>query len=215
MTHPAAPAAFEAVILAGGRGSRLGGADKPGLMVGTATLAAAVVTAAAQAGAQRVILVGPARPELLPLAGRLPGGLLTVCEEPPACGPVPALRCGLAQVRQSWTAVLAADLPFLRGGQLQALLKAALPARAGAVLTDDGGMPQWLAGCWRTERLRPALHAYRGTSLRGLMLPLRPAGLHCDVAAGQAPPWLDCDTAADLDRARALAWQDRLPDGIL
>jgi molybdopterin-guanine dinucleotide biosynthesis protein A len=234
MTRPAVPPSFEVVILAGGRATRLGGADKPGLAVGTSTLAAAAVSAAVTAGAQRVILVGPARPELLPLAGGLPGGLAVVREDPPASGPVPALRCGLASVHEPWTAVLAADLPFLRGDHLRALLRAAarqprtsdsrargavadagpgtqatpggtrMPGPAGAVLVDGESRPQWLAGCWRTERLRSALLAYPGASLHGLMLPLRPVLVHCDVAAGEPPPWLDCDTAADLDRARQL-----------
>jgi molybdopterin-guanine dinucleotide biosynthesis protein A len=204
MTPAVPPASFEAVILAGGRGSRLGGADKPGLTIGTTTLAAAVVTAAVAAGARRVILVGPARPELAPLAASLPGGLLVVREEPPGSGPIPALRRGLASAGQPWTAVLAADLPFLRGHHLQALLQAAAPSPAGAVLTDSGSRPQWLAGCWRTGRLRSALLAYSGASLHGLMLPLQPVLLNFDDGGGEPPPWLDCDTFADLDRARQL-----------
>lgn len=202
----AAPPAFDAVILAGGRGTRLGGADKPGLHVGSSTLAAIAVTAAVAAGTQSVILVGPARPELLPLAAGQPGGLIVVSEEPPASGPVPALRCGLAQVRAPWAAVLAADLPFLQGEHLESLrARAAAPARAaGAVLVDDAGRPQWLTGWWRTDTLRSALQGYSGTSLRGLMEPLHPRLVCCDIAAGQPPPWLDCDSPDDLELARRM-----------
>jgi molybdopterin-guanine dinucleotide biosynthesis protein A len=211
---------LDAIVLAGGRGARLGGADKPAMIVGGGTLAAAVVTAAAEAGAGRVVMVGPRRPELRPLSARLPAGLLEVREDPAGSGPVPALRCGLAHVRAPWVAVLAADLPFLRGRQLTALLAAAAPAgpddpgaspaasgagapgAAGAVLVDDAGRPQWLVSCWQTGPLRAALSIYRGASLRGLFQPLRPVLARWQGTDGQPPPWLDCDTPADLSRAR-------------
>jgi len=207
----AASSTFDAVVLAGGRGTRLGGADKPGIRLGTTTLVGAVVCAAIDAGAQRVILVGPPRPALLPLAARAPGGLLVVREDPPGCGPVPALRCGVAQVGEPWVSVLAADLPFLRGEHLSALLAAAAraptggrnaAAGAGAVLVDDEGLPQWLVGCWQTDSLRSALGSYSGESLRGLLLPLRPVRAAWEAVCGQPPPWLDCDTPADLSHAR-------------
>jgi molybdopterin-guanine dinucleotide biosynthesis protein A len=201
---------FAAVILAGGRASRLGGTDKPGQLVGGRTLAAAVVAAAVEAGARRIVLVGPPRPELRTLAAGLPGGLTTVREEPPGAGPLPALRCGLRQVHDERTAVLAADLPFLRADVLVALLAAAEAGQAGAVLADEAGRPQWLAGCWRTSALRLALRDYAGAALRGLLAPLDPVVLRCDPAAGQPPPWLDCDTPEELALARRLQQQPSL-----
>ena len=39
---PASAHAFDAVVLAGGRGTRLGGVDKPGLIVGGQSLLGAV-----------------------------------------------------------------------------------------------------------------------------------------------------------------------------
>jgi molybdopterin-guanine dinucleotide biosynthesis protein A len=216
--------AFDAVVLAGGRASRLGGTDKPGLVVGARTLLASVVAAADSAGAQRIVVVGPARPEL---ADRV----AFVREDPPESGPVPALRRGLAQVCVPTVAVLAADLPFLRARHLRILLGAlpAGPARptrpaspagpggplSGVIMVDDGGRRQWLAGCWRTAVLRTAMQAYSGNSLHGLLGPLDPALLtpaqldpaqrRYDLARGEPPPWLDCDTADDLTRARRLA----------
>lgn len=195
---------FDTVILAGGQARRLGGADKPGQLVGARTLAAAVTWAAVEAGSQRIVLVGPQRPELAGLAAALPGGLITDREEPPGSGPLPALRCGLGHVHDEWTAVLAADLPFLRPDVLLALLAAARSGETGAVLADDAGQPQWLAGCWRTAALRSALRDYSGAALRGLLAPLDPVVLRCDPADGQPPPWLDCDTPAELDLARRL-----------
>ena len=96
-------------------------------------------------------------------------------EEPPGAGPVPALRAGLAEAAAPWVAVLAADLPFLDGDQVLSLLAAARDGTsAGAVIADESGAEQWLAGCWRTGRLGAALAGYQGSSLRGLLAPLRP-----------------------------------------
>lgn len=108
---------------------------------------------------------------------------------------MPALRRGLAEITDEWTALLAADLPFLRGTHITALLDAA--TGNGAVLADDTGRPQWLLGCWRVATLRDALAAYTGESLRGLLDPLRPALVR---VADQA--WLDCDTPEDVRRAQ-------------
>ncbi|HEY1918327.1 MAG TPA: NTP transferase domain-containing protein [Streptosporangiaceae bacterium] len=188
-----------AVILAGGRGSRLGGADKPGLVVGEHSLLATVVEAAGAAGARQVVVVGPPRPGLEFAAGEL----RVVREEPPGGGPVPALRRGLAEIATPWVLVLAADLPFLRGRHLRALPAAARAASApGAVLADETGRPQWLAGGWHSETLRRALGGYAGSSLHGLLHPLRPAVLSPDPAQPGPAPWLDCDTEDDLRLAR-------------
>ena len=231
---------FAAIVLAGGRAARLGGADKPGLVVGARTLLAAVVSAAAEAGAGQVVVVGPARPGI---AGSGPvspdpvspdpvssgpvssGRVEFVREDPPGTGPVAALRCGLGRVGAPWVAVLAADMPFLRARHLVALLAAAgrpepgpgqpaSPDRAGppghgAILVDETGRPQWLAGCWPAAALRRRLDGYPGDSLHGLLDPLRPVRLSYPPGPGDPPPWLDCDTAGDLSRARDWARRSR------
>ena len=238
---------FGIIILAGGRATRLGGADKPGLVVGGRTLLAAVVAAGTEAGARRVTVVGPDRPDIADDGGA--AAVRFVREEPPGSGPVPALRRGLAEQAlrrglagldrpgglagldgpgglagldrpgglaeldgpggqgaggEAWVAVLAADLPFLRAAHLRTLLAAAA-GRDGAVLTDDGGRAQWLAGCWRTGALRGAAAGYQGSSLHGLLAPLRPVSVSMPPGRGEPPPWLDCDTEQDLRRARDLA----------
>jgi molybdopterin-guanine dinucleotide biosynthesis protein A len=186
------------VILAGGGARRLGGRDKPGLTVGGRTLIGSVVSAGVAAGAGRVIVVGPPRPGL--------GDVVFVREDPPGAGPVPALRRGLAEVTEPWVAVLAADLPFLRISDFSLLLGSAASG-TGAVLVDDGGRPQWLAGCWRTAALRAALDEFDGNSLRGLFGPLEPAMVRPDPVPGEPPPWLDCDTPEDVERVRS--WLNR------
>jgi molybdopterin-guanine dinucleotide biosynthesis protein A len=184
---------FGIIILAGGGGRRLGGRDKPALVVGKRTLIGSVVAAGVAAGARQLIVVGPERPGL--------DAVSFVSEEPPGAGPVPALRRGLAEVAEPWVALLAADLPFLRAAQLRTLLRAAT-GHHGAVLADEAGRPQWLAGCWQTEALRREAAGYDGTSLRGLLAPLAPVLVQAALAPGEPPPWLDCDTPEDLRRAR-------------
>ncbi|GAA2591699.1 NTP transferase domain-containing protein [Actinomadura fulvescens] len=192
--EPSGTVAFDAVVLAGGRARRMGGADKPGERVGGRALVALVADAAA--AARRLVIVGPPRPE--------PAHAVFVREEPPGAGPVPALRAGLSEVSAPWVALLAGDLPFLRPGDVAALLVAARDAdAAGAVLLDGDGREQWLAGCWRTGGLRRALTCYAGASLRGLLGPLDPVKV--SLPAGERPPWYDCDTPGELEHAERLA----------
>ena len=196
---PAPAHTFDAVVLAGGRGTRLGGTDKPGLVVGGQTLLGAVVSAVTSAGADRIVVVGPDRTG----AG---GQVRYAREDPPGRGPVAALACGLDQVSASLVVLLAADLPFLRSAHLTRLLTAlAAQQDPGVVLLDDSGRPQWLVSGWVKARLRDALDRYPGSSLGGLLGPLDPVLLPDETAAGEPPGWLDCDTAGDLRRAREWA----------
>jgi molybdopterin-guanine dinucleotide biosynthesis protein A len=229
---PAHVRAFDAVVLAGGRSTRLGGADKPGLVVGRRTLLGSVVWAVTEAGASRVVVVGPQRPAAFGAATLSPGtgspgspatggpgtggpgtGSLAAGgpgarggeqvrytrEDPPGGGPVAALRCGLAEVSAPDVVLLAADLPFLWPVHVTRLLAAAAgPPARGAALLDASGRSQWLASCWPAAALRAALEDYPGTSLRGVLGPLEPVLLPDETAAGEPPPWLDCDTADDL-----------------
>ena len=191
-------------MLAGGRARRLGGVDKPAIRFGQRSLVEAVVRAATQAGATRVVIVGPERAGLaVELAGPAGTGIEFTCERPAGAGPVPALRAGLALIIEPRLLLLAADLPFLTAAALHRLVAAAGEDH-GAVLADPMGQSQWLISCWRTAALRTALASYAGDSLRGLLAPLP----HVDVAAvavpGEPPYWLDCDTPEDLADAERL-----------
>ena len=201
-----AQTAFDTVILAGGQASRMGGADKAALVVGHGPMLTSVARAAAAAGSSRLIIVGPPRAAVASGLADL-GQLTIVREDPPGGGPVPALRRGLAEVSAPWLMLLAADLPFLGAALIGQLLAGAAQAgSAGAVLADDTGQLQWLAGCWETSRVRSAAARYGGRSLHGLLRPLAPVPVR--PAGRPAPgiaPWLDCDTPADLAAARQ-AW---------
>jgi molybdenum cofactor guanylyltransferase len=206
---------FDTVILAGGRAARMAGADKPALEVGGRPMVVSVASAAVDAGTARLIVVGPRRggpvDRLLESAAEsIPGGLVWLRESPPGAGPLAALRCGIGPVSSPWLVLLAADLPFLSGAWIRELLaRSAAAGRPGAVLADDDGRPQWLAGCWDTGLLRTGLSHYDGRSLSGLLAPLDPvlvaAGAGRAGAATPVPPWLDCDDPAALAAARAAA----------
>lgn len=219
---PGTAGELDAIVLAGGRASRLGGTDKPALRVGERSLVESVLAEASAAGARRVVVVGPDRPGLTLTAG----DLRMVQEDPPGGGPVPALHRGLAEIPatpggpalagrdSAWVLLLAADLPFLRARHLGALLAAAQGGGqgTGSVLADDTGRPQWLASCWRAVTLRQAIADYQGNSLHGLLRPLRPVLLVLPPDGPGPPPWLDCDTPHDVRRARAWSANVRAGD---
>jgi len=182
---------FDAVVLAGGSGRRLGGIDKPALQVAGSSLLERVLTAVAAAA--RVVVVGPPR--------ALPPELVQVREQPPGGGPGAALVAGLPHVTAPALAVLAADLPRIGGAVVHAL-RAAAVGHDGALLVDDDGVDQVLTGVWSTPALRAALDGHDLTDR-----PLRPLLRSLDVvrvpaADAGVPGWTDCDTPADLARAR-------------
>ncbi len=192
MTPPLPP--YAAVVLAGGRAARLGGQAKPQLVVGGRTILDAVLAAVPDA-AERIV-VGPPQPA--------PEGVLVLREEPPGGGPVAALRAGLARVTEDVVAVLAGDLPFLTADLVHEL-RTRLTGD-GVLVVDDTGRDQLLLGVWRTAALAGAVRDPAGPgALHRALAGLTVRRLHPDVPAGRPAPWLDCDTPADLARAREVA----------
>jgi molybdopterin-guanine dinucleotide biosynthesis protein A len=185
---------YDAVVLAGGDARRLGGADKPALLVGDTPLLDRVL--AAVADAQQVLCVGPERPT--------ERAVTWVREEPPGGGPVAALAAALPHVTAPHVALLAADLPFLEAGTVEQL-RAAVTAD-GALLVDADGRDQLLVGVWRTDALRAVLPASPAGARLGQVLGLLEAA-RVSVAAepGRLPAWFDCDTENDLTTARGSA----------
>lgn len=185
---------YDAVVLAGGSGTRLGGVDKPGLEVGGSSLLDRVLAAVADAG--RIVVVGPPR--------ALPGAVVQVREEPAGSGPAAAVGAGLRLVAAGWVAVLAADLPQIDASVVTAL-RAAAAGQDGALLVDDDGRDQVLTGVYSTARLRAAA---AGQDLAARPLRVLLSGLdlvRVPAADVGVPGWRDCDTPQDLAAARRRA----------
>jgi molybdopterin-guanine dinucleotide biosynthesis protein A len=183
--------AYDAVVLAGGRADRLGGADKPALTVGGRSLLDRVIAGAG--GARRTVVVGPHRPTARPVRW--------VRERPPGGGPVAALAAGLPEVRAPQLVVLAADLPFAASAVPRLLSALARSSRYdGAVLVDADGRDQPLLAAYRANAIRSALRGVGeppGCSVRRLLADLQLARVPAEGAEA-----LDCDTADDVHRAR-------------
>jgi molybdopterin-guanine dinucleotide biosynthesis protein A len=186
----------DVIVLAGGGGKRLGGVDKPSLVVAGRTLLERVLAAVSDSAV--VVVVGPRRDTSRPV--------FFVQEAPPGGGPVAALAAGLPYVTGQLVALLAADLPFLTPDVVRLLASRVGPAHDGALLVDAEGQDQLLVGVWRTAALRRAVHdigPVQNAPLRTLLQRLD--AVRVTVPETPQRPWWDCDTEDDLRRAEELA----------
>lgn len=177
---------FDAIILAGGSAERLGGADKPGIVVGGSTLLDRAIAAAH--GAVRVIVVGPQR--------ETASEVLWTREEPSGGGPVAAIAAGLELVEEAWCLVLAVDLPEVAPAVPYLLTSA---AQADASVLTRGGERNHLAAVWRVAALRSAIDALEtvdGAAARQLY-----RGVDVVDVADEKGWGVDCDTWDDVRRA--------------
>jgi molybdopterin-guanine dinucleotide biosynthesis protein A len=184
-----------AILLAGGRGSRMGGVHKPLLDVGGTTLLDAALGAARDAGCEPIVVVGP--------ADEAHAELTWVREDPPFGGPAAAILAGLPLMTAPRVLVLACDLPH--AGDVVRVLRSAAQADDaaddGVCLEDASGRRQWLAGVYRGEALRHAAaslpDAGRDASVRGLL-----GGLAIRTVTASDALAADIDTWDDLQEAR-------------
>lgn len=171
-------------MLAGGAGSRLGGADKAALLADGRTL---LDRALAALGDILTVVVGPPR-----------AGVRTVQEHPPRSGPAAAVVAGLAALPDAdEVLLLAVDLPRLP--EALPLLLAAPAGPDGVAVVDAVGRTQWLLGRYRAAALRTAAEGLGDPVDR----PLRALVGGLDLALLHLPSGLeaDVDTVADARRA--------------
>lgn len=149
---------FDAVILAGGRSTRLGGVPKSGLVHDGATLLEHALRAVRNAAA--VAVVGPD-------PGDLPEGVVTCREDPPFAGPAAAIAAGLSALERKrsrdprhraaapYTLVLACDMPRVSAavGALLGAAAAADPGDGFMAISPDGRR-QPLTGLYGTAALQ-------------------------------------------------------------
>lgn len=207
---------FDAVVLAGGRSSRLGGTPKANLIIEDRTLLE--ITCLAVANARRIVIVGPdsvvpaVLPELLGAHSRTGAPELRVVrEDPPFAGPAAALAAalttsgvlGTADSSPPWLAVLACDMP--RAGQLmELLLAAAVREPSVSVVAEDAGRSQPLAALYRRDALELAVTA---TAAAGGTANLSMKKLLASVKTRPVP--VPPGTTLDVD-----TWEDALALGV-
>ncbi|WP_137843188.1 NTP transferase domain-containing protein [Microbacterium sp. 2FI] len=194
-----------AILLAGGRASRVDGAVKPLFEVGGRTLLATAVAAAADAAAHPISVVAPVLDPGLPVTW--------VHEDPPFGGPAAAIIAALSSwpgapeaPDPEWTLVLACDLPGIDAAVRRLVSDIVLlPSDTdGMCLGDASSRPQWLVGAYRTRALRTAASALpdggRDAPVRAIL-----DDLAITVVAAADDLTRDVDTWEDLVEARAAA----------
>ena len=182
---------FDAVVLAGGEGLRMGGVDKAALALDGEALLEMVLDGVRDA--ERVVVVGPKRFDRT--------GLLWTSEDPPGGGPAAALDAGLQLVNAPTVAVVAVDHPFVTRELVAELARLLEEGVDGVAVSDEKGVAQPLVAVYRTGALRHALGAMpsvAGASMREVTSYLRVVLVE-DPAAAR-----DIDTPADLEAARRL-----------
>ncbi|WP_263729475.1 NTP transferase domain-containing protein [Cellulomonas sp. SG140] len=200
---------IQAVVLTGGRGSRLGGAAKAELDLGDGPLIARLLDALVAAGVGEAVVVGPP-PSHVPDALRV----RVTREDPPFGGPAAAVQAAIPLLDAPWVLLLACDLP--RSGDVVRLLldrwAGGTGGRDGLVLVDDEQQPQWLAGVYAREALAAALRAATSEATlagrRGVRMGDVVRRLQLEPVADPSGASRDVDTPEDVEW-----WRRRAGDG--
>lgn len=188
------PIDWTALVLAGGRGSRLGNEDKAALTIGGTSLLDHLLSSLPEG--VPVVVAGSERPTRRPVTFRR--------ESPVHGGPVAGIAAGVEAVRTPVTALLGVDMPWA-GGLLEQLIAEFASCDAAALVpVDPAGFRQPLCAVVRTQALRSALLGLgdcRGRSLRELMSLV---DIHERPLSEAETRWVeDIDTPQDLLKARS------------
>jgi molybdopterin-guanine dinucleotide biosynthesis protein A len=178
---------FDAIVLAGGRATRLNGVDKAELEIDGMRLIDRVVDSVGNA--RRTVAVGPKR--------HVMRAVEWTREQPHGGGPVSAIAAGLALCDSEVTFVAAVDLPWLTPDVVSRIVGALTDDSDGVIATDEEGRDQPLLAAYRAEVLRQALDRIgylSGVSVNALIAQMALARLPEPDAAR------DCDTWDDVRR---------------
>ena len=186
-----APVPWTAVVLAGGRGSRMGGVDKPRIEVDGRTLLARVLAGIPEH--VPVVVVGPSPDDV---TGRQ---VQVVREEPPFGGPVAALAAALPAVTTPMIGLVGGDMPA--AGVLLTRLATEWDGQPALVPVDATGRRQPLCSILATDDVASALGALGESSGRSVRDLLRLIEVHERLLDDEESALLvDVDVPEDLDR---------------
>lgn len=132
-----------ALILAGGRATRLGGVDKRGLVVDGQT----IFDRQCQVLLPRVAEIIVSTPSAVP-------GHRTVVDPVADAGPLAGISAGLTAAKTPWLFVLAGDMPYISGALVDRMLAEACPD-VDAVGIRIGDLPEPLLCLLRVGVARP------------------------------------------------------------
>lgn len=134
-----------ALILAGGKATRLGGVDKRELVVEGRTIFARQVA----------VLSGL---EIVVSSAKDIAGYRTVRDTVAGAGPLAGIAAGLAGARTPWLLVLAGDMPYMTREVIDRML-AAIDDAIDAVGIRIAGMPEPLACVLKVSACQPIVQA--------------------------------------------------------
>jgi molybdopterin-guanine dinucleotide biosynthesis protein A len=181
-----------AVVLSGGGGARLGGADKASIEVGGRTLLEHALHALVDV--PEVVVVGPEVPTSRPVT--------FTREDPPGGGPAAGLLAGVRRFVRTpaRVVVLAVDMPLVTPETVRRLVAA--DREDGATLVGEDGRPQPLCAVYSVEALVRAAHdvgSGHGLAMRDLV-----AALELEPVAAAGGETRDLDTWQDLAELRGV-----------
>lgn len=175
------------IILTGGKSQRFG-SNKSEAKIGTQTLLEYI---AQQLNSHDLIVVGAPTSIKVQFTQ----------ENPLGGGPSAGIEAGLKLVKSELVGIYAVDAPF--SPSFMPALQAQLKSDA-VVPLDIEGLPQYLGGLYRSEKVREAVSQF--DSVHGLSVRKLFSSLDVDFINVDMPELLmDVDTPADLDRAIELA----------
>jgi molybdopterin-guanine dinucleotide biosynthesis protein A len=134
-----------ALILAGGRATRMGGIDKHALVVDGLSIF----------DRQCNVLLPRVANIIVSAQSSIPGHK-TVADRVAGAGPLAGIAAGVAEARTPWLLVIAGDMPYISGALIDRLLAAATP-EVDAVGIRIGGLPEPLVCVLRAAAVRPHL----------------------------------------------------------
>jgi molybdenum cofactor guanylyltransferase len=201
---PRSSSSTSAVIFAGGRATRLGGANKALLDVGGSPIIDRILGALGPLVDERLVLTNDAS------IGARPGVRLVFDPEPHA-GVLAALASGLGQARGGLCLAVACDMPFVSRALFEHLLDVQRQQDADVVIPRAGDYLEPMHAVYRRE---PVLAAVRAALARGQqrMVSYFPSVRVVEVGESEVRrfdpdlrAFFNVNTPADLAEAQRLA----------